>query len=169
MTKKMTQLTLIVAKAANNAIGKDNALLWRLPEDLQHFKRTTLGAPIIMGRKTWDSIGRPLPGRRNIVVSRNAALTLTGAEVVPSLEAALALCQDVPEVFCIGGAQLYEQALNQAQRLVVTEVAKDFEGDAFFPPIAAKDWHETHRETHHSPAPNDFDYAFVTYQRTKPV
>lgn len=158
-------LTLIVAKAANDAIGKDNALLWRLPEDLAHFKRTTLGAPIIMGRKTWDSIGRPLPGRRNVVISRNAALQLAGADVVHSLTAALALCHEAPEVFCIGGAQLYAQALPLAQKLVVTEVGKNFEGDAFFPKIDPATWQEVARETHFSPAPNDFSYAFVTYTR----
>ncbi|WP_423197924.1 MULTISPECIES: dihydrofolate reductase [unclassified Cupriavidus] len=160
----MTLLTLIVARARNGTIGRDNTLPWRLPEDLAHFKRTTMGAPVIMGRKTWDSIGRPLPGRRNIVVSRNPALKLEGAEVAGSLEEAQRLCMGVEQVFLIGGAQLYEEALPSADRLVVTEIDADVDGDAFFPPIDRARWMETARETHHSAA-NGFDYAFVTYQR----
>lgn len=160
----MTLLTLVVARARNGTIGRNNALPWRLPEDLAHFKRTTLGAPIIMGRKTWDSIGRPLPGRRNIVVSRNTALKLEGAEVVGSLEAAQLLCIGAEQVFLIGGAQLYAEAMPSADRLVVTEIDADVEGDAFFPAIDRTQWIETSREVHHSEA-NGFDYAFVTYDR----
>ncbi|CAG2147922.1 IS1595 family transposase ISSsu9 [Cupriavidus yeoncheonensis] len=160
----MTLLTLVVARARNGTIGRNNTLPWRLPEDLAHFKRTTLGAPIIMGRKTWDSIGRPLPGRRNIVVSRNTALKLEGAEVAGSLEDAQLLCIGVEQVFLIGGAQLYAEALPSADRLVVTEIDADVEGDAFFPAIDRAQWVETSRETHHSEA-NGFDYAFVTYDR----
>ncbi|WP_423192237.1 dihydrofolate reductase [Cupriavidus sp. H18C2] len=160
----MTLLTLIVARARNGVIGRDNTLPWRLPEDLQHFKRTTLGAPIIMGRKTWDSIGRPLPGRRNIVVSRNRDLKLEGAEVAASLEDAQRLCVGVEQVFLIGGAQLYAEALPSADRLIVTEIDADIEGDAFFPAVDRSRWIEVARETHHSAA-NGFDYAFVTYER----
>jgi dihydrofolate reductase len=160
----MTLLTLIVARARNGVIGRDNALPWRLPEDLQHFKRTTLGAPIIMGRKTWDSIGRPLPGRRNIVVSRNRGLTLEGAEVAASLEDAQRLCVGAEQVFLIGGAQLYAEALPSADRLIVTEIDADVPGDAFFPAVDRSKWIEVARETHHSEA-NGFDYAFVTYER----
>ncbi|CAG9174857.1 IS1595 family transposase ISSsu9 [Cupriavidus laharis] len=160
----MTLLTLVVARARNGTIGRNNALPWRLPEDLAHFKRTTMGAPIIMGRKTWDSISRPLPGRRNIVVSRNAALKLEGAEVAASLEEAQLLCVGVEQVFLIGGAQLYAEAMPSADRLVVTEIDADIEGDAFFPAIDRTQWIETSRETHHSEA-NGFDYAFVTYDR----
>ncbi|MEN7526279.1 dihydrofolate reductase [Cupriavidus sp. DL-D2] len=160
----MTLLTLIVARARNGVIGRDNTLPWRLPEDLQHFKRTTLGAPIIMGRKTWDSIGRPLPGRRNIVVSRNRDLKLEGAEVVGSLEDAQRLCVGVEQVFLIGGAQLYAEALPSADRLIVTEIDADVEGDAHFPAVDRSTWLETARETHHSEA-NGFEYAFVVYER----
>lgn len=160
----MTLLTLIVARARNGVIGRDNALPWRLPEDLQHFKRTTLGAPIIMGRKTWDSIGRPLPGRRNIVVSRNRGLTLEGAEVAASLEDAQRLCVGAEQVFLIGGAQLYAEALPSADRLILTEIDADVPGDAFFPAVDRSKWIEVARETHHSEA-NGFDYAFVTYER----
>lgn len=160
----MTLLTLIVARARNGTIGRDNALPWRLPEDLAHFKRTTMGAPVIMGRKTWDSIGRPLPGRRNIVVSRNPALKLEGADMAGSLEEAQRLCGGVEQVFLIGGAQLYVEALPSADRLIVTEIDADVEGDAHFPDIDRTQWIEITRETHHSAA-NGFDYAFVTYER----
>jgi len=160
----MTLLTLIVARARNGTIGRDNTLPWRLPEDLAYFKRTTMGAPVIMGRKTWDSIGRPLPGRRNIVVSRNASLQLAGADVAGSLEDAQRLCVGVEQVFLIGGAQLYAEALPSADRLLVTEIDADVEGDAVFPAIDRTQWIELSRETHHSEA-NGFDYAFVTYER----
>ncbi len=160
----MTLLTLIVARARNGVIGRDNTLPWRLPEDLAHFKRTTMGAPVIMGRKTWESIGRPLPGRRNIVVSRNAQLRLDGAETASSLEDALRLCVGVEQVFLIGGAQLYAEALPSADRLIVTEIEADIEGDAYFPDIDPQRWIATERERHHSEA-NGFDYAFVTYER----
>lgn len=160
-------LSLIAAVARNGAIGKDNALLWRLPEDLQFFKRTTMGCPVIMGRKTYESIGRPLPGRRNIVITRNPQWTAPGIETALSLDAAQALVTDAAKVFVIGGAQIYEQALALADEIALTEVDKDFEGDAFFPPWDRTAFRETSRESHHSPAPNDFNYAFVTYQRLK--
>lgn len=160
----MTLLTLIVAKARNGVIGRDNTLPWRLPEDLAHFKRTTMGAPIVMGRKTWESIGRPLPGRRNIVVSRNRDLRIEGCEVANSLEEAQRLCVGVEQIFLIGGAQLYAEALPSADRLVVTEIDADVEGDAEFPPIDARRWVAIKREPHHSEA-NGFDFAFVTYER----
>ncbi|ESJ23755.1 diacylglycerol kinase [Cupriavidus sp. HPC(L)] len=160
----MTLLTLIVARARNGVIGRDNTLPWRLPEDLAHFKRTTMGAPVIMGRKTWESIGRPLPGRRNIVVSRNPELRLDGAETASSLEDALRLCVGVEQVFLIGGAQLYAEALPSADRLIVTEIDADIDGDAHFPDIDPQRWIATERERHHSES-NGFDYAFVTYER----
>jgi dihydrofolate reductase len=160
-------LSLIAAVARNGAIGKDNALLWRLSEDLQFFKRTTMGCPVIMGRKTYESIGRPLPGRRNIVVTRNAAWSAAGVDAVPSLPAALALVQDAPtgKAFVIGGAQIYAEALPLAQEIVLTEIGKDFEGDAFFPSWDRTAFEEVAREQHHAAPPNDFDYAFVTYRR----
>lgn len=161
-------LTVIAAVARNGAIGKDNALLWRLPEDLQFFKRTTIGSPIIMGRKTFDSIGKPLPGRRNIVITRNTGWLAPGIEVAHSLDAALHLVADVPKVFIIGGAQIYAEALPHANELILTEVGKDFEGDAFFPAWDKAAFDEVSREAHHSPAPNDFGYAFVTYHRRSP-
>jgi dihydrofolate reductase len=160
----MTLLTLVVAKARNGTIGRNNALPWHLPEDLAHFKRTTMGAPIIMGRKTWESIGRPLPGRRNIVVTRNPELRIEGCEVTTSLEDAQRLCAGVEQVFLIGGAQLYAEAMPCADRLIVTEIDADVEGDAFFPPIDPHQWIVTERESHHSAA-SGLDYAFVTYER----
>ena len=163
----MTTLTLIVARARNGVIGRDNELPWRLPEDLAFFKRTTMGAPIVMGRKTHESIGRALPGRRNIVVTRDGAKRFPGCDTATSLDEALAIAaQDAaPEAFLIGGAQLYEQGLMLAHKLVVTEIAADFEGDATFPAPDPSRWRETSRETLHANPPNDFDFAFVTYER----
>ncbi|TRM52130.1 dihydrofolate reductase [Achromobacter sp. LC458] len=156
-------LTLIVAYSTNRVIGRDNTLPWKLPGDLAHFKRSTLGHPIIMGRKTWDSLGRPLPGRSNIVISRNPDFTATGATVVPSLQAAIDACGEVDEAFVIGGAQIYAQALPLAQRVLATEVHADVGGDAFFPLLPSFQWKETAREP--QPAENGYDYDFVTYQR----
>ena len=156
-------LSLIAAVARNGAIGKDNTLLWRLPEDLKFFKRTTLGCPVIMGRKTWDSIGRPLPGRRNIVVTRNHAWRAEGAEVFHGLEEALAATADVPKAFVIGGAELYAQALPLADELVLTEVDADFDGDAFFPNWDRHAFRELSRESHVSDA--GWAYHFVVRQR----
>lgn len=161
----MTILTLIVAKSRNNVIGRDNTLPWRLPEDLAHFRKTTMGAPILMGRKTYDSIGRPLPGRRNIVITRNPDLKIEGCEMAHSLEEAQLLCIGTAEIFLVGGAQLYAEALPSADRLVVTEVDIDIDGDAWFPPIDMSVWYEASRETHQAKPPNAFNYAFVTYER----
>jgi dihydrofolate reductase len=156
-------LTLVVAADRRRGIGIRNALPWRLPEDLAHFKRTTSGHAIIMGRKTFDSIGRPLPNRRNIVVTRNPAWAHEGVEVANSLPSAVALVgQD--QVFVVGGAQIFVEALPNAQRLVVTEIAAEFDCDTFFPPIDPLHWKEVAREGYHS-AQNGFDYAFVTYER----
>jgi len=161
----MTRFTIIVAIDAQRGIGVDNTLPWRLPEDLAFFKRTTTGHPIVMGRKTFDSIGRALPNRRNIVITRNPAWQYEGVEAVASLDAAAALIGD-QEAFVIGGAQIYGAALAGAERLLVTEIGGNFDCDAFFPPIDARVWQEVAREAHHSDQ-NGFDYAFVTYQRKK--
>jgi dihydrofolate reductase len=159
-------LALIAAVARNGAIGKDNGLLWRLPADLQHFKRTTVGAPVVMGRKTWESLPvafRPLPGRRNVVVTRNAAWTAPGAEAAPSLEGALDLLGDAERVFVIGGGELYAQALPVADLLVLTEVDADFDGDTFFPAWDRSAFAELSRDRHVSDA--GWAYDFVTYRR----
>jgi dihydrofolate reductase len=159
----MTQLTLVVAIDAQRGIGVDNKLPWHLPEDLAHFKRVTLGQPIIMGRKTFDSIGRALPGRRNIVITRNAGWRHEGVDAVTSLQAALDLIQDAP-ASVIGGAQIFNAAMDIADRMIVTEIDHSFDCDTFFPPIDPSVWVETARESHHSQA-NGYDYAFVTYER----
>jgi dihydrofolate reductase len=161
----MSMLTLIVARARNGVIGRDNQLPWRLPEDLAHFKRTTMGRPIVMGRKTWESIGRPLPGRRSLVVSRDPHYAAPGAEVVTSLDEALARTAAEPEVFVIGGAQLYAAAAARAQRLVLTQIDADFQGDAFFAAPDAKQWQEVSRESHPATGARPWAYDFVTYER----
>ena len=158
-------LTLIAAVARNGVIGVDNRLPWHLPADLKHFKTLTLGHTVIMGRKTWESLPekfRPLPGRRNIVVTRDAGYRAAAAVVALSLPAAIAAAGD-GEAFVIGGAELYAAALPLADRLQMTEIDATFEGDTRFPAIDPHRWRETARETHRDEA--DFDYAFVTYQK----
>lgn len=154
------RVSLIAAVAANGVIGDNNALPWRLPEDLRRFKALTLGHPVIMGRKTFESIGRPLPGRRNIVISRNREYAAAGCEVAASLEAALEACRNgSDEVFIIGGAQIYAEALPLAQRLYLTEISRDFEGDARFPAFDRNRWRETSRERQRTPEGLAFDFA----------
>jgi dihydrofolate reductase len=157
------RLTIIAAVAANGIIGKDNRMPWHLPEDLKRFKSLTMGHPMIMGRKTWESLPGRLPGRPHIVVSRNPGYQAAGATVVPSLAAAVAAAGDAGEVFVIGGAELYAQALAAADRLQLTEIAADFAGDAHFPAYDRAAWRETAREAHRAEA--GFDYVFVTYER----
>jgi dihydrofolate reductase len=159
------RLTLIVARARNGVIGANGRLPWRLPEDLAHFRRTTMGHPIVMGRRTWESIGRPLPGRRNVVISRQPGFTAAGAEVVADLDAALALCAGAGEVFVIGGAQVYHEALPRAQRLVLTEIDAEFAGDTHFAPPDPAQWREAAREHHPPAAGRGFALDFVTYLR----
>jgi len=157
------KLTIIVATDRNNGIGINNTLPWHLPEDLAHFKRTTSGHAILMGRKTFDSIGRPLPNRRNIVITRNAAWQHPGVETSTSLQAAAALAGDAP-AFIIGGAQIYADALPLAQRIIITRIDAEFACDAFFPALDMDQWQETGRQPHQAQN-GGFDYAFVTYER----
>lgn len=152
-------ISLVVAIDAKGGIGVDNKLPWHLPADLAHFKRTTMGQPMIMGRKTFESIGRPLPGRRNIVVSRNADWAHDGVETAQSLEAALALVAG-QDASIIGGGQIFAQAMGLADRLVVTEIDHVFPCDAFFPPIDRAVWKEAAREEGEQ---DGLRYAFVTY------
>jgi dihydrofolate reductase len=159
----MSSISLIVAYSRNRTIGKDNQLPWRLPGDLAHFKRQTLGKPIIMGRKTWLSLGRPLPGRTNIVVSRSGQGDFTGAVLVNSLESAIEQAAGSDEVFIIGGAQLYADALPVVDRIVATEVHAEVEGDAFFPALDPNTWVEADRQP--QPPENDLAYDFVEYRR----
>ena len=159
----MAALTIVVAIDEQRGIGIDNKLPWHLPEDLAHFKRLTSGHPILMGRKTFDSIGRALPNRRNVVITRNRDWRHDGVEAVTSLQAAVELVADTP-AFIIGGAQIFADSLALSERMVVTEIAHTFACDTFFPALPDGVWKETARETHHSDA-NGYDYAFVTYDR----
>lgn len=156
-------VSLIVAYATNRTIGRDNALPWKLPGDLAHFKRTTMGCPVIMGRKTWESLGRALPGRRNIVITRQSGYQAAGAEIATSLAQAVEMTRDSAEVFVIGGAQIYEQSLRLANRIVATEVHAEVDGDAFFPELDAKIWRETSRNS--QPPENGLSYDLVEYRR----
>ena len=153
---------LVAAVAQNGVIGKDGGLPWQLPEDLRHFKRLTLGHPIIMGRRTWQSLGKPLPGRENIVVTRRAGYDAPGAAVASSLEAALGLCAGEPVAFVIGGSGLFAESLPIAAGLVLTEIQRDFPGDTWFPEYDRSKWRETQREAHTSPDGMRFD--FVLYE-----
>ena len=158
-------LNLIWAQARNGVIGRDNTIPWRLPEDMAHFKQTTLGCPVIMGRKTWDSLPpkfRPLPGRLNIVVTRQADWQAPGTLRAGSLAEAVALCPQGEPAWVIGGAQIYAQALPLATRAVVTRIDADFEGDAHAPTLG-DGWRETAREAHVSAT--GLPFAFVTYER----
>lgn len=158
-------LTLIAAVARNGVIGVDNTLPWRLPEDLKRFKALTLGHPIVMGRKTWESLGRPLPGRSNIVISRDPQYVASGAATATTLQQALSIAalENAQEVFVIGGAEVYRLALPLAQRLQLTEIGQDYAGDAHFPEFDRTLWRETARE--HLRTETGLNYDFVTYAR----
>lgn len=166
------KLALIVAMAKNHVIGINNNLPWHLSEDLKYFKRVTMGKPIIMGRKTFDSIGRPLPGRTNIVVTRNEDYQADGVKVVHSLKAALELCNSIAvidgsdEAMVIGGAELYKQALPLADYLYLTEVHAQVNGDAYFPEFDRNNWQEIARDNYKAVEPNPYDYSFTVLERT---
>jgi dihydrofolate reductase len=156
----MPIVSLVAALARNRVIGAGNRLPWHLPEDLKRFKRLTMGAPVIMGRKTHVSIGRPLPGRCNIVVTRQGGASWPGCKIAHSLDDAIALAGNAPEVFVIGGAALYAAALPRADRLHLTLIDADHQGDTFFPAFDPADWREIAREP-------GAGFAFVTYERTR--
>lgn len=161
----MTQptISMIVARSRNHVIGRDNQMPWKISADLQFFKRVTMGHPVIMGRKTWESIGRPLPGRRNIVVSRNANLQLTGAELASSLNEALSRLSEFPRVFVIGGEQLFKQAFDIADQIYITEIDLDVEGgDTFFELPKESDWKEVERTPG---SEGNITFNFVTLMR----
>jgi dihydrofolate reductase len=163
----MPRINLIFARAANGVIGKDNAMPWHLPEDLAHFKRLTQGCPVIMGRKTWDSLPprfRPLPGRSNIVVTRQSDWQADGALRAASLPEALRVCGDAPDIWVIGGADIYRQAEPLAVRAEVTEIAQDYAGDAYAP-VLGPAWQETARAP--QLAASGLSFAFVTYQQNQ--
>jgi dihydrofolate reductase len=157
--------SLVVAMARNGVIGRANRLPWHLPADLAHFKRTTLGAPVIMGRKTWESIGRALPGRTNIVISSRADYAADGGIVAPSLERALAAAGDVPEAFVIGGELIFAQALPRASRIHLTEIDADIEGDTHFPAFDRGTWRETLLGSHAPDERNAFPMRFLLLER----
>jgi dihydrofolate reductase len=159
-------LSLIVAVAANGVIGRDNQLPWRISEDLRYFKKMTIGKPVVMGRKTYQSIGKPLPGRPNIVLTRDANWTANGVHVVHALDQALARGEEMAngeEVMVIGGAELFNAMLPAAQRLYWTEVHRDYQGDAFFPSPDPASWREISREDHEGDPP----FSFVVLERRK--
>ena len=161
----MTRLALVVAYTRNRVIGRDNAMPWHLPADLRHFRALTLGHPILMGRKTHLAIGRPLPGRRNLVLSRQPGLSLAGVEPVASLAQALAACGDAEWLYVVGGAEIYQLTLPQAQRLHVTEIDADLEGDTWFPRIDMALWRETASVLRPADADNAYALRFVTLER----
>lgn len=157
-------INIVVAIASNNAIGKNNKLLWHLPKDLKHFKELTTGHTVIMGRKTFDSVGRPLPNRRNIVVTRQN-INIEGCEVVNSLDAALALASGEAEVDIVGGAEIYRQAMHLTNRIHLTIVHQNFDADTFFPEIDYSEWEETTREDHQPDETNPISFSFITLKR----
>ena len=159
----MPSLSLIVAIAKNRVIGVNNTLPWYLPEDLKRFRALTTGHHIIMGRKTYDSLGRLLPGRTTVIVTRNPDYKVEGAIVVHSLEAAIEACGDDNEAFLIGGAELYKDGLKLANKLYITEINAEYAGDAFFPELEMVEWRAGERETHQ--ADNGLGFSYITYQR----
>jgi dihydrofolate reductase len=160
-------ISAVVAISENRAIGKDNQLLWHLPSDLKHFKQITLGKPILMGRKTYQSIGRPLPGRKNIIITRDKNFNAEGCEVVHSIQAALELVRDQEEVCVIGGAELYRQMLPNTQRIYMTIVHHTFSGDVFFPELNLSEWKEVERVECSSDEKNEYACSFLKLERIK--
>ncbi len=158
-------LSILVAMASNRTIGIDNRLPWRCPEDLKHFKALTMGHHMIMGRKTFDSIGKPLPGRTTVVVTRNRELNIDGCLVAHSLPEAVSACAGDEQVFVVGGAELYAQALPLADTLYITEIQLDVDGDAHFPEFQQEEWQEVAREARQQEQPQPLRFHFVTYQR----
>ena len=158
-------LSLITAMDSNRLIGKDNSLPWHLPADLAFFKATTMGKPVIMGRKTFDSIGKALPGRQNIVVTRDRNFDAPNCEVAPSVEAAITIVDDTEEVMLIGGASLYEQTLDRADIIYLTLIHHEFTGDTWFPEIHPKYWKSASRDNFNADDKNPFPYSFVKYVR----
>ena len=159
------RITLVVAVAQNGVIGRDNGLVWRLRSDLKRFKALTMGKPMLMGRKTWDSIGRPLPGRRTLVLTRDPAFAAEGAEVVHDWAGALAAVAGAEELMVVGGAEIYRLALPRADRIHLTEVMGDFAGDTRFPDLDRAAFRETAREAHGPGEHDECAFAFVTLER----
>lgn len=167
MTQNRPRVSVIAALAKNRVIGIENRLPWRLPEDLAHFKALTLGHPVLMGRKTFESLGRPLPGRTNIVITRNPDYRPGGVTLAASIPDALAACPDHDEVFFIGGAELYTQVIPLADRLYLTEVDIEATGDAWFPDFDRTQFDEIERQTHVGDKADRLRFDFVTYARVR--
>lgn len=167
MKKKRPRISLIVAMSRNGVIGKDNRLPWHLPADLKRFKELTLGHTIVMGRKTWESIGRLLPGRRNVIVTRNADLAVEGAVVADSLDAALAAGEGDDEVFVIGGEQIFRSAMALADRIYLTIVQAEFDGDTFMPAIDPSQWRRVRSESHAGTETSPLAWRFEIHERTQ--
>ncbi len=163
LTMKQPLISAIVAAAENNAIGKDNQLLWHLPNDLRFFKRTTTGHTIIMGRKTYESVGKPLPNRRNIIITRQPGYAVEGAEVVHSLTAAFERCAGQDEVFVVGGAEIYRQALPAVGRIYLTRVHATLPGDSFFPKLDERNWRLVAEDHHAADDRHAYRYTFEIY------
>jgi dihydrofolate reductase len=164
---KIVKLAIIVATDEQGLIGKDNDLPWKLSADLQYFRKVTMGKPIVMGRNTHESIGRALPGRQNIVVTKNNDFAAEGCTIVHSVAEALDVCSNEDEVMVMGGASLYEQCLPHAERLYLTQVHASLEGDTWFPDWRKSDWHEISREDHYADDKNEYDYSFIVFDRIK--
>ncbi len=162
------RLSLIAAMSANRVIGRDNNLPWKLPADWKHFKNLTMGHHLLMGRKTFESIGRPLPGRTTVVITRQSDYSPTGVLVAHSIEQALQLAAQDSEVFVAGGAQIYLQMLPRADRIYLTSIDKDFEGDTFFPDFDESDWQLIFQENREPDEKNAYPYTFLTYEREVP-
>jgi dihydrofolate reductase len=160
-------ISLIVAASTNNVIGVAGDLPWHLSDDLKRFKALTLGKPIVMGRKTYESIGRALPGRQNIVITTQTEFAAEGCDVVSSPQAAIAAAAEAEEVIIIGGGEIYRLFLPLAERIYLTRVKVDLEGDTVFPPLDESDWLETAREEHSANESNDYDFAILTYSRNE--
>lgn len=158
-------ISIIVAVAKNRVIGNNNSLLWKLPADLKHFRILTQGRPIIMGRKTFESIGRPLPDRKNIVITSDKNFALEGCIVVHSINEALKAAGNAKEVMVIGGGEIYKQFLPMAQRMYITWVDAEFEGNVYFPEFRNDEWEEVEREAHEPDDKNQYPYTFVTLER----
>ena len=161
----MSQLSLIVAMDRNRLIGSENGLPWHLPADLKFFKRTTMGKPIVMGRKTYQSIGKPLPGRQNIVVTRDSAFSAEGCEIVGSIEQAVESCPESQEIMLIGGASLYRQTLERASCLYVTRIHHEFSGDTWFPEFDERRWRVESREDYEADSRNPYAYSLIKFVR----
>ncbi len=160
-------VSLVAAASDNNVIGKNNTLIWRMPADMKFFKNLTTGHTVVMGRKTYESMGKPLPGRKNIIITRNTAYKAEGCVVFSSFSAVLEYCKAENEVFVIGGAEIYHQLIHSADKIYLTRIHENFDGDAFFPDIAINEWDETLHTDFPADEKNPHTYSFIEYLRRK--